>query len=77
MVATAVGGTPEIVSDATGILLPENPAPRDIAKAVGRLATDPGGTRAIRSACRENWERRYNADRNFSAFAGDLQALLR
>jgi len=76
VVATAVGGTAEIVSDATGILLPENPAPRDIAKAVGRLAADPGGTRAIRSACRENWERNYNANRNFSAFASDLQALL-
>ena len=77
VVATAVGGTPEIVSDATGILLPEHPAPWDIAKAVGRLAADPGGTRAIRSACRENWERNYNANRNFRAFAGDLQALLR
>ncbi|WP_243669706.1 glycosyltransferase [Methanoculleus chikugoensis] len=56
VIATAVGGIPEIVSDATGILLPEHPAPRDIAKAVVRIAADPGGTRAIRSACRENWE---------------------
>jgi len=77
VIATAVGGTPEIVSGATGILLPENPAPREIAEAVCRLAAGPDGTRAMRSACRENWERNYNADRNFSAFAGDLQALLR
>ncbi|MCK8519397.1 glycosyltransferase [Methanoculleus sp. 7T] len=77
VIATAVGGTPEIVSGATGILLPENPAPREIAEAVCRLAADPDGTRAMRSVCRENWERNYNADRNFSAFAGDLQALLR
>ena len=77
VIATAVGGTPELVSDATGILLPEHPAPRDIAKAVDRLAADPGGARAMRSAGRENWERNYNANRNFSAFAGDLQALLR
>ena len=76
VIATAVGGTPEIVSGATGILLPENPDPRDIAEAIGRLAADPDSARAMRSACRENWERRYNADRNFSAFAGDLQALL-
>ncbi|MDK2891261.1 MAG: hypothetical protein PWR21_1893 [Methanoculleus sp.] len=77
VVATAVGGTPEIVSDATGILLPENPAPWDIAKAVGRLAADPDGARAMRSACRENWERNYNANRNYSTFAGDLLTLLR
>jgi glycosyltransferase involved in cell wall biosynthesis len=76
VIATAVGGIPEIVSGATGILLPENPEPRDIAEAIGRIAADPDGARAMRSACRENWERRYNADRNFSAFAGALQALL-
>lgn len=77
VIATAVGGTPEIVSGATGILLPEHPAPREIAEAVGRLAADPDGARAMRSACRENWERCYDADRNFNAFAGELQALLR
>ncbi|WP_281768367.1 glycosyltransferase [Methanoculleus bourgensis] len=76
VIATAVGGTPEIVSDATGILLPEHPEPRDIAEAIGRIAADPDGARTMRSACRENWEHRYNADRNFGAFAGDLQALL-
>lgn len=76
VIATAVGGTPEIVSGATGILLPENPSPGEIADAVGRLAADPGGGRAMRSACRENWERRYDADRNFSAFAADLEVLL-
>jgi len=75
VIATAVGGTPEIVSDATGILLPEHPSPGDIAEALDRLAADPGGVR-VRSACRENWERCYDADRNFSAFAGDLRTLL-
>ena len=49
--ATAVGGIPEIVRDGeTGFLLPENPAPEELAAAIRRFYELPPAEKAAMSA---------------------------
>lgn len=72
VVATAVGGVPEIVTDGTGILLSPDPTPDEVAAALLRLtASSPDVTR-MRAASREQWEQRYRATVNFPAFVNDV-----
>lgn len=62
IVATRVGGTPEIVDDRYGRLFP----PRDsgaMAAAIGALASDPAGRRAMGAAARQQVEARFTIER--------------
>jgi glycosyltransferase involved in cell wall biosynthesis len=69
VIATAVGGNKEIVSERNGHLLSANPSPAEIADALLRHWDVPGEKRV---GSREMWHDRYNADRNFSAFVQHL-----
>jgi glycosyltransferase involved in cell wall biosynthesis len=72
VVATAVGGTPEIVSDTNGILLPKNAEVEEVARAIGAFR-DTGETVLVRRRkSKEMWRERYDADRNFPNFARRL-----
>ena len=62
VVATDVGGTPEIVSPATGVLVPARNAGA-LAAAILALAADPDGRRALGSAGRRTAEERFSLDR--------------
>lgn len=79
-IATAVGGTPEIVNSANGILLDPNPTADQIAQAIVNLYNmredEYLGTR---QAAYETWNVQYNAERNYQQFIqeillGDAQA---
>lgn len=63
VVATAVGGTPEIVADGEcGVLVP----PRDpaaVSAALARIATDRSRARALGAAARRRVEERFTIDR--------------
>ena len=67
VVATAVGGTPEVVMDGiTGLLVP----PRDpdgLARAITRLLRDPDLRRKMGRAGRERVERRFGVERMVQA----------
>jgi colanic acid/amylovoran biosynthesis glycosyltransferase len=69
IIATAVGGNPEIVSDLNGMLVGPNPAPEEIASAILALIDRPDRAAAKRQGSRHVWMSKYNADANYAAFA--------
>jgi glycosyltransferase involved in cell wall biosynthesis len=72
VVATAVGGNPEIVSDSNGKLLSSNPSPVEIAESVGSFLANPVSAKLKRIESRKNWENNYNADKNYAKFVNSL-----
>ncbi|MBK8805296.1 MAG: glycosyltransferase [Bacteroidales bacterium] len=73
-VATAVGGTPEIVNDGyNGFLLSPNPTAVEIADMIEKFYN-------LSYECKENmhqnafytWENEYNAEKNYSAFINQI-----
>jgi colanic acid/amylovoran biosynthesis glycosyltransferase len=76
VIATAVGGTPEIVGEDNGILLNADPTPAEIARAFCCLLDDPGQANIKRQASRRNWEAKYRADANYRDHASQLRAVL-
>jgi glycosyltransferase involved in cell wall biosynthesis len=75
VIATSVGGNPEIVSRENGILVSSDPEPREIANAFFRLIDDPQEANRKRADGRKVWQERYNAAINSAAFAARLQAI--
>jgi glycosyltransferase involved in cell wall biosynthesis len=69
IVATAVGGNPEIVSHLNGTLVGPNPEPDEIAAAVMAMISRPDIAAAQRQGSRRVWASKYNAAANYSAFA--------
>lgn len=76
-VATAVGGTPEIVVEGvSGTLLDKDCTAEDLAAAILRYATmDAADFGRLRMSTRKLWEERYQAIRNYRAFAESVKAL--
>lgn len=68
IIATNVGGTSEIVTEKTGILLNPNPTIEEISKAIHdiiKMGLQP----------RDFWDKEFNAKKNYSAFADYLYNL--
>jgi glycosyltransferase involved in cell wall biosynthesis len=74
--ATAVGGTPETVTNENGILLEENPDPVDTAKKILALYKDKETLLKKKKLSRSNWETNFNAASNYPNFANELAELL-
>ena len=68
VVATAVGGVPEIVNDTCGQLLPPNPTPGQIADGISMFVERTAHGANLRQGARENWKANYNADTNYTLF---------
>jgi glycosyltransferase involved in cell wall biosynthesis len=75
LIATAVGGNPEIVLQKNGVLLSPDPTPEEIAEAIFACIDDPEMAAAQRMGSRTVWRERYNADVNFRAFAERLKSI--
>jgi colanic acid/amylovoran biosynthesis glycosyltransferase len=75
VIATNVGGNPEIVSERNGILLSPNPTSDKVAQALLKICDNPEMAKKMRSESRRVWEESYNADVNFRAFARQLKAI--
>jgi glycosyltransferase involved in cell wall biosynthesis len=75
VIATAVGGTPEIVNDTNGLLLPENPTPDHIAEVLSGIAADRELWREKRRLSRISWEEKFNSLINYKEFAGELLSI--
>jgi glycosyltransferase involved in cell wall biosynthesis len=68
VVATAVGGVPELVVDShTGLLVPEK-NPEQMANALSLLANDPEGRRAMGAAGRARVKFHFTIERSVAAF---------
>ncbi|HWS85441.1 MAG TPA: glycosyltransferase family 4 protein [Pyrinomonadaceae bacterium] len=61
VVATAVGGVPDFVTEDVGILIPPGD-PAALGAAITRLASDPGLRRSMGAAAREKYRRLFAAD---------------
>jgi glycosyltransferase involved in cell wall biosynthesis len=75
VVATSVGGNPEVISEKNGILLSPDPKPLEIATALLKIWDAPQLAARMRIESRRLWERSYNAKVNFRLFAERLQAI--
>lgn len=75
VIATSVGGNPEIVSEKNGILLSSNPTPLEIAQALLNICDNPEVSYKKREESRRMWLESYHANDNFSQFAERLKAL--
>ena len=75
IIATKVGGNPEIVSERNGLLLSPNPAREEVAQALLKMCDDPEAPRKMRIESRQIWEESYNAEVNFRVFAERLNAI--
>ena len=68
VIATNVGGTSEVVTPETGLLLSSNPRPEEIKEAILKIDT-------LDLSPREFWAENYNADINYRLFAQMLTKL--
>jgi glycosyltransferase involved in cell wall biosynthesis len=76
VVGTNVGGNPEIVDDHDGALLPSNPTVDQVAEVIRRFARlSEDQRRAYRASARARWDERFNAAKNYSAFAEEIAEL--
>ena len=75
VIATNVGGNPDIVSERNGILLNPNPTPKEVAEAIIKMSDTPELTRQMKKESRLVWEESYNAEVNFCNFAERLVAI--
>ena len=74
VLATRVGGIPEIVDSSLGGLLSADPEPAEVAAGLDRLAgASPADRAARRVAAKEAWRRDCRADVNFAQFADLLR----
>jgi len=75
VIATAVGGVPEMVAPDDGVLLPPLPVPREVAVAIAAAADNPG-FEAKRGASRQRWETTHDATKVGLEFARRIRSLL-
>lgn len=68
VIGTDVGGTSEIVTSETGLLLSSNPTPTEIKEAILKIPT-------LNLTPRDYWEKYYNADQNYASFAHTISEL--
>ena len=75
VIATSVGGTPEIVDNENGLLLSENPSIEEISIALADVIVNREKWLDKRQKSRLNWESRYNAYCNYNEFIDMLRRL--
>lgn len=75
IIATNVGGNPEIVSDRNGLLLSLDPGREEVAQALLKVCDNPEMANKMRVESRRVWEESYNAEVNFRAFAEKLKSI--
>ncbi len=75
VIATAVGGNVEIVSEKNGLLLDADPSPEQIGNTLLAFFDDHNLALSKRQGSRKIWQERYNAEVNFRAFAEKLKAV--
>jgi glycosyltransferase involved in cell wall biosynthesis len=73
VIASAVGGTPELVNESNGWLLPPNPEPGEIANAISNAIREPGLWREKRTMARQTSNDLSTASTNYRAFIEKLQ----
>lgn len=68
VLATAVGGNPEVAEARNAHRLSPTPTPSEVADGLERFAPGGPGLEAMRAASREVWANRFDAPTNYAAF---------
>ncbi|MGR3173267.1 MAG: glycosyltransferase [Candidatus Scalindua sp.] len=76
VIATAVGGNSEIVSNENGKLLNPNPPPAEIAQAICDMLDNPNLLQEKKSASQRMWQDKLDADQNFKGFVQRLISMV-
>lgn len=72
LLACDAGGVREIVSDRTGLLLPQDPLHRQLAQLLTEHRASHRNTAGFRAGVRRAWAEGFTAERAFGTFAADL-----
>jgi glycosyltransferase involved in cell wall biosynthesis len=72
VVATSVGGVPEIVNDENGILLPRDVTAEDLSEVLRTTVHMRDRMADKRRASKAMWRQRYNARLNYSQFVNEI-----
>ncbi len=75
VIATAVGGNAEIVSEKNGLLIDADPSADQIGNTLLAFLDDHSLALSKRQGSRKVWQESYHADVNFRAFAERLKAI--
>jgi len=73
IIATAVGGNVEIVSDKNGVLLEGDPSSKQVAHAILHILKNPSVADQMRKESYYVWRRKYHASQNYQNFANCLK----
>jgi glycosyltransferase involved in cell wall biosynthesis len=76
VLASAVGGIPEIVTAQNGELLAPDPSPAEIAEAIARLRQKPALLKQKRALSQKDCHQKFDADKNYQAFAARLRSMI-
>jgi len=69
VIATSVGGVPEIVSNDVGLLIRADPTPREICSAICSILDQKNSGAIKRLNSKQFWNEYYNSEKNFRDFA--------
>jgi glycosyltransferase involved in cell wall biosynthesis len=73
VLATAVGGVPEIVNESNGALLPPEVTPQEAASAIVKMrGLSSEEMRTLKNNAYETWRKSYDADANYESFAQNV-----
>jgi len=76
VIATAVGGTPEIVNDRNGYLISKNPSTKEITEIIQDFLNLSGPERLKKQkSAYLTWQEKYNAKTNYTQFIEDILSL--
>lgn len=76
IIATKVGGNPEIVSGRNGLLLSSDPTLEEVAMALLQIQDSPKPTiRKMKDESRNVWQENFNAENNYRTFASKLASI--
>ncbi|NLI76665.1 MAG: glycosyltransferase [Candidatus Riflebacteria bacterium] len=75
LMATRVGGNPEIATPRNAVALPPHPSPEEVAQGLSWCLEHPEDLARHRVGSREIWWERYASARNFPRFAAELLEL--
>jgi len=77
VIASAVGGVPEIVNGKTGILLNPDNCVNELVNALYKISSmSLSETEALHKSCREYWENNYKAETQYPIFINHLKELI-
>jgi len=75
VIASAVGGIPEIVNSNVGILLDDNPSQEDVAISLSDITSDGYKFLDLRKNSLKNWEVNFNEEKNYNDFVNIISMI--